>query len=248
MLKFLRIARRKLIDEGSLKKYLLYTLGEILIVVIGIFIAVQLNNWNESRKEEKKARSYLAELKDELLRDIKYLLEQDSLLSIYESSTNKAILQLQRAKNISDILIADSLFNYRWSDLIVNSGVYEEMLYTGNFYSLKNKVLQEMIANHYKDIEAKKYITRSVNTGLRELQDSNLLHPYHFLKQMEIDQFNALDTSWIGNPNASTFIALNFYYGRTQTRANILRRSHFSQIITSSKNLIEQIDKELGVE
>ena len=50
MIKFFRKIRQKLLSENRLSKYLLYAIGEIVLVVIGILIAVQLNNWNESRK------------------------------------------------------------------------------------------------------------------------------------------------------------------------------------------------------
>jgi len=45
MLKFFRKVRLKLIDEGNLKRYLNYSVGEILLVVLGILIALQINNW-----------------------------------------------------------------------------------------------------------------------------------------------------------------------------------------------------------
>ena len=50
MLKFFRRIRRKLLNEGSLRKYLVYAIGEILLVMVGILLALQVNNWNEGRK------------------------------------------------------------------------------------------------------------------------------------------------------------------------------------------------------
>jgi hypothetical protein len=47
MLKFFRGIRRKLLEDGSLGKYLIYAIGEILLIMIGIFLALELNNWNE---------------------------------------------------------------------------------------------------------------------------------------------------------------------------------------------------------
>ena len=57
MIKFFRKIRQNLLSEGKTGKYFKYAIGEIVLVVIGILIALQINNWNESRKmkiEEKK--------------------------------------------------------------------------------------------------------------------------------------------------------------------------------------------------
>ncbi len=51
MIKFFRKIRQKLVTESKFNKYLLYAIGEILLVVIGIFLAIQLNNLNQNRKE-----------------------------------------------------------------------------------------------------------------------------------------------------------------------------------------------------
>ncbi|GGG57025.1 hypothetical protein [Bizionia arctica] len=50
MMKFFRKIRQGLISENKFSKYLLYAIGEIILVVIGIFIALQLNLWSENRK------------------------------------------------------------------------------------------------------------------------------------------------------------------------------------------------------
>ncbi|MBO0341043.1 hypothetical protein J0654_05270 [Muricauda lutimaris] len=53
MIKFFRNIRKSLLNEGKTGKYLKYALGEILLVVIGILIALQINNWNENRKNAR---------------------------------------------------------------------------------------------------------------------------------------------------------------------------------------------------
>lgn len=65
MLTFLRTIRRSLIDSGATRKYLAYAVGEILLVMIGILLALQVSNWNEQRQTIKLERSILSSLKSE---------------------------------------------------------------------------------------------------------------------------------------------------------------------------------------
>ena len=65
MLKYLGSIRRNLMREGSLHKYLLYAFGEILLVMIGILLALQVNNWNEKRKDAANELRALIDLKQE---------------------------------------------------------------------------------------------------------------------------------------------------------------------------------------
>ena len=53
MIKFFRKIRQKLLTENKFSKYLIYAIGEIVLVVVGILIALQINNQNESRKEKE---------------------------------------------------------------------------------------------------------------------------------------------------------------------------------------------------
>ncbi|SDB19873.1 hypothetical protein SAMN03097699_0053 [Flavobacteriaceae bacterium MAR_2010_188] len=59
MIKLFRNIRKNLLAEGKITKYLKYAIGEIILVVIGILIALSINNWNEYRKQKAKANSYL---------------------------------------------------------------------------------------------------------------------------------------------------------------------------------------------
>jgi hypothetical protein len=65
MFTFLRKIRRSLIESGAAQKYLLYAIGEIALVVIGILIALQINNWNEWRKDRIMERALLIQLHEE---------------------------------------------------------------------------------------------------------------------------------------------------------------------------------------
>jgi len=65
MIKFFRKIRKNLLSEGKTSKYLKYALGEIILVVIGILIALQINNWNENRKNKIAEADYYCRILDD---------------------------------------------------------------------------------------------------------------------------------------------------------------------------------------
>ncbi len=65
MIKFFRKIRQNLLSEGKTGKYLKYAIGEIVLVVIGILIALQINNWNQNRIERKKESNYIENINKE---------------------------------------------------------------------------------------------------------------------------------------------------------------------------------------
>jgi hypothetical protein len=84
MIKFFRKIRHKLLTEnppkrsgsvraGKFSKYLIYAIGEIILVVIGILIALQINNWNENRKDRKQERLLLINLQKEFTKNLNQL-------------------------------------------------------------------------------------------------------------------------------------------------------------------------------
>lgn len=73
MIKFFRKMRYDLLEKGKTSKYLKYAIGEIVLVVIGILIALSINNWNENRKLQESKTEYYKQLLSELNLDIKEL-------------------------------------------------------------------------------------------------------------------------------------------------------------------------------
>lgn len=69
MIKFFRNVRQKLLSENNFSKYLIYAIGEIILVVIGILIALQINNWNEKEKLKVEEVKFLKNFKKSLLAD-----------------------------------------------------------------------------------------------------------------------------------------------------------------------------------
>lgn len=69
MIKFFRQIRQKLVEENKVGNYLKYAIGEIFLVVIGILIALSINNWNEANKNAKREHAFLTNLQQDLRSD-----------------------------------------------------------------------------------------------------------------------------------------------------------------------------------
>ncbi len=70
MIGFFRKIRRKLSNENKFIQYSRYAIGEILLVMIGILLALQVNNWNESRKQNIELNEYLIKIAQNIKQDI----------------------------------------------------------------------------------------------------------------------------------------------------------------------------------
>lgn len=70
MIAFFRKIRQRLFSQNKFANYLFYAVGEILLVVVGILIALQINNWSEHRKQLKIENEIISSLKEELKTNI----------------------------------------------------------------------------------------------------------------------------------------------------------------------------------
>ena len=71
MIKFFRRIRQQLLSENKTGRYFKYAIGEIILVVIGILIALSINNWNEIRKEGSEELKILSEIQSNLKQSMK---------------------------------------------------------------------------------------------------------------------------------------------------------------------------------
>ena len=98
MIKFYRKIRQKLLSENKFSKYLIYAAGEIVLVVIGILIALQINNWNNNRIATNQMTAYLRSLKHDLETDT--TLFNSSIVSNKEIINFKKYLKLSNFENV----------------------------------------------------------------------------------------------------------------------------------------------------
>jgi hypothetical protein len=111
MIKFFRTIRQKMLSEGKTGKYFKYATGEIILVVIGILIALSINNWNEERKEHNKLLGIYSLIYDDLENDIGELQEH---LNFYNKK--RSVFEQVACGNITPELLDQGL-----SSLIIES-------------------------------------------------------------------------------------------------------------------------------
>ena len=154
MIKFFRKIRQNLFTENKPAsqsgKYLLYAIGEIILVVIGILIALSVNNWNAEHKIAKEEIGILNNLLESLYSakeqsDIEIFKEtqmRESLLVALGKNSNKSKLGIN---TISDSLVFDILWNSNPTLPVINS--YSDIKNTGKIGIIKNRRIRENFTN-----------------------------------------------------------------------------------------------------
>lgn len=158
MIKFFRKIRQQLLTENRFSKYLIYAIGEVSFIIIGIIVALSLNNWNQRRLNNTNETKYLLKISQELKISSKYL--SDFVLERMTLKTEGLNLAKEYSEN--KLVIKDTLgFLNKVSFGAVFSGgisfgsnhVYEELLYTGNFQLIKEDIIKNTLTTLYLDLE-----------------------------------------------------------------------------------------------
>ena len=182
MINFFRKTRKKLADENRFIKYWRYALGEIFLVVIGILIALQVNNWNENRIEHNRIKKYAKSLVKDLEQDIDMLKvslfqAEDTYFRI--DSLRNYVLQTEK-ENLSSTLIYTIAHDIIYRTYSWNRSTFDELKSSGSLRliandSLKNKlVAYEAFTQHLdEDFEFDKINAEKVDACLVEIINFN---------------------------------------------------------------------------
>jgi hypothetical protein len=226
MIKFFRNIRHKLLNEGKTTSYLKYAIGEIVLVVIGILIALQINNWNENRKQHLTEKILLTSLKEDLSRNkeiiesnisglnfilgrIDVLLTAHSDNRAYTDSLN-GYFHMARVFPESQIsFVAFNEIKTKGTDIIISTDLRKKII---NLFEI---TLSNMIE-----------ITNRLEGALRPIQLE------HQLKNF----FSADNLGLI--PNDGEKIMLDSEYFNIVSQ----RRLYYKMFITMKENCIKEID------
>lgn len=149
MIKFFRKIRQKLLEQNRVSKYLIYAFGEIILVVIGILIALQINNWNEAKKQKAYENNLLIQLKKDLEFNIKDIKLNISLQEMCINSCSILIEHIEKKETYNDSLLVHFSQSALWTKAILNKGAYSTLTSSG-LDIISNYELRDLIFNIYE--------------------------------------------------------------------------------------------------
>jgi hypothetical protein len=261
MIKFFRKIRYELMIKNKTGKpalpagrYFKYAIGEIILVVIGILIALSINNWNEERKTREKEVVYLNNIKNDLQLSI---LEIEQFITTRKSQINSANIVMEHfnGKPVNDW----NSFNkhiidiYMWQSFYLIDNTYQELKNSGNFAIISNNSIKNGLLNldllykklKYTEDHWRYDAEQTLHPGSYEKQDINSMSKNYIfqLSNGNMGAFGNLTNESFGNmledqkqKNGFAFAALNFA-GMNEI---------FLKMNEKCKALISQIDNELA--
>jgi hypothetical protein len=151
MIKFFRKIRFDLMEKNKTGKYFKYAIGEVILVVIGILIALSINTWNENKKDRKQEKEFITSVKKDLKQDkffIKLIIEQLEPRKEAYKAINNDILNLYQNDRIS----LDSIFMVYFRSqrtFYPILGSYESAVAGNQLTIFRNKELLQKVVKLY---------------------------------------------------------------------------------------------------
>lgn len=153
-MKFFRRVRHKLILDHKKIQYLKYALGEIILVVIGILIALQINNWNQTKKDKISLNEYLIKIKSHTKEDLEQLEElakgRKQIADLCKKARNSILNKTENDHlflfKISGTAFADFYFK-------PNSGGYESLKNSKYYGKINNTQLDSLLAKYHRLVD-----------------------------------------------------------------------------------------------
>jgi len=235
MIPFFRKIRKKMADDNRPLKYARYAIGEIVLVVIGILIALQINTWKEEQKSKRVEFVILTELKKNIEADI---LELDSTLTKvnHRIRSSKIILKsLSNNDSYSDSLNSHFGWAMVYDNMQFHTGAYESLKSSGS-QLINDESLRFEISNYYD------FVINDMKTSFREIRDDFYNYMLDFLRKEFLFFENAgptaQPTDFVALKRNKTFIlSLGIFVDvQIQTKKNLKRT------LKASRDLLEKID------
>ena len=239
-MRIFRNIRQKLAAENSVAKYLRYAIGEIFLVVIGILIALQVNNWKEDIQNHKLEKTTLENIRSDLVLQLGIINEQLQFESTKVAETDTAALFLSDSLSAGKLNALLITLSTRLT-FIENKTSYISMDNTGGKKLIRNYSLQNAIVSYYQRLD---YVTQVINNDNLFNTDSQFgAFVTSNSLNIKLNRNGQIDRDQKISPEK-----------RMELKNQLVTRKLVSQTIyklcrdlqEKTKHLIQQIDKELN--
>jgi hypothetical protein len=149
MLKIFRNIRRNLMETGKTSRYFKYAIGEIILVVIGILIALQINNWNEGRKQRQQEVTYYCKISEDLKADFNNIDTSISSINKRQEDAKTLLKNLLKIQEDKTVLLRDYISALRSTRFVPIKAAINDITSSGKLENLKNEDLKNAILNFY---------------------------------------------------------------------------------------------------
>ena len=222
-------------------KYFKYAIGEIILVMIGILLALSINNWNEERKSSKKEIAKLKSLKSEMITSLKELKSDYKMSNIFLQSTENIYSYIQVKPQPVDSMYRDFYNSIRFDHFFPKTSTYET-LKSGNLELIKSDSIRMLITDVHET--GFQRILRKINTRRNA---ASLLFPY-YQKHFRTKYVKKDTLSWnkiLGIPNDYNSLINDAEYETLISEAlygRAMAKGDLESTIKSVENCINQID------
>ena len=211
MIKLYRKIRYNLMEKNNTGKYLKYAIGEIILVMIGILLALQINNWNEQRRDRIKEQVILKQLKEDYQANLKQLKQKIDM----RKTIIKSALNIFKAMDYPNEIIRDSLIKDigTINDDPTFDPIQNDLTSSGNLRLITNVQLKRLLSNWSSDIVALTEVERNWAQMVNQ-QMEYVIANLGISRDVANSWMNSSDHLWLldGNTNSAKTIIGNSKY------------------------------------
>jgi hypothetical protein len=175
LLKFFRKIRQRLLTENKTSQYLKYAIGEIVLVVIGIFIALQINNCNSSKNDDYKGNEYLNNIRRDLKGQVIDIDIQLDFESKQLTNTQSILTVLDNNSSLTDSILKNLTMLSSRRTFVPVDPTFQDLKSTGNLNLIRNDSRRDNLIKYYQVLTLEASIIAKNNTSLIELFNQNMM-------------------------------------------------------------------------
>ncbi len=253
MIKFFRKIRYDLIGKNKTGKYLKYAIGEIILVVIGILIALSVNNWNQEKKDNRLGEDFLFRIHRDLVQDtisFRQIIIRNN--NLREEIKELLVTLYGRVDNIEQVQNMSAIYDKAMDQVFSpNDNTYKGMISSGTLGLIRNLDLKEEIVELYSEYDQKRALLSAIGEWMLTIATTESIET-DFIK-FNNDVFDIFTTQEMLNENDFSFLN-----NKEDRRFKILVRAisatafnqkvsnaYYSELINRCDTVLRKIDQEL---